>query len=171
MKKKGILRSNKDYDSYSVNKYDRSFSNQKSGLKSRKMSISSMNEQLSKLNSDIEELYKIYKETKEIRLRKEKSEKNIANRVRYLTLEEKKLRSELTNKNKNYLKKYYLTNYNANKNFSNKNKRTKSMENLNIINLKQDFNSLIIQERKHQLKYNSRKIIIKNQAKKNIMVD
>lgn len=86
---KETLDSIKDYSNYNLNKFDISISNSKSKI--RKMSISSMDEQISKLDSDISELYKIYRETKKIRIRKEKSEKNLINRINYLTSEEKKV--------------------------------------------------------------------------------
>ena len=133
---KETLDSVKDYSNYNLNKFDISISNSKSKI--RKMSISSMDEQISKLDSDISELYKIYRETKKIRIRKEKSEKNLINRINYLTSEEKKLRSQMKNKN-NLKRRYYQTTYNSYKNSPKiRNKRINSVDNYTTINTKGD---------------------------------
>ena len=131
---KETLDSIKDYSNYNLNKFDISISN--SRIKSRKMSISSMDEQISKLDSDISELYKIYRETKKARIRKEKSEKNLINRINYLTSEEKKLRTQMMSKN-NLRRHYYQTTYNTYKNSPKiRNKRINSVDNYTTINTK-----------------------------------
>jgi hypothetical protein len=63
-----------------------------------KQNISIMDEKLSLLNSDIEELYKKYVEKKKIRRRKEKSEQSLVSRINFLIDEEKKIRSQIENK-------------------------------------------------------------------------
>lgn len=140
-----------------------SFYNPKSTKKARKISISSMDDQINKLDSYIGELYKIYSDTKKARLREEKSERVMLNRINYLTLEEKKLRDELMmNKSKLNLKKFYKTKYNTCINTPRvKSKRTRSMENLFVKNSKDDLSSisnndlydLNIKKEKSYLKY------------------
>ena len=67
-----------------------------------KLNLSIMDEQLSILNSDIEELYKKYVEKKKIRRRKEKSEQSLVSRINFLIDEERKIRTQIENKlNKN----------------------------------------------------------------------
>lgn len=124
----------KDYSNNNLNKFNISISNSKSKL--RKVSISSMDEQISKLDSDISELYKIYRETKKARIRKEKSEQNLINRINYLKSEEKKLNSQMMNKS-NLKRQYYQTTYNTYKNSPKiRNKRINSVDNFTTINTK-----------------------------------
>jgi len=65
---------------------------------SKKIKLSLMDEKISILNSDIEELYKKYIEKKKIRKRKEKSELNLVSKIKYLIDEEKKIRNQIENK-------------------------------------------------------------------------
>ena len=124
-------------------KDDISFYEPKSTKRSRKISISSMDDQISKLDSYIGELYKIYSEAKKTRLREEKSERDLLNRINYLTLEEKKLRGELMNNSKLNFKKLYRTKYNTCINTPRvKSKKTKSMENLFIKISKDDLSNI-----------------------------
>ena len=58
----------------------------------QKNKLSRMKEKIVNLDSDINELYKIYSETRKERVDKEKNEKNIINRINYLIDEEKKMR-------------------------------------------------------------------------------
>ena len=133
---KETLDSNRDYSNYDLNKIDISNSNSKSKI--RKTSISSMDEQISKLDSDISELYKIYQETKKTRIRKEQNEKNLINRINYLTSEEKRLRSQMMSKSK-LKRQYYQTTYNTYKNSPRiRNKRINSVDNYTTINTKGD---------------------------------
>ena len=102
-----------------------------------------MDDQISKLDSYIGELYKRYSKTKKTRLREEKSEQYLLNRINYLTLEEKKLRDEIMNNSKLNLKKFYKTKYNTCINTPRiKSKRTKSTENLFIKNSKDDLSNI-----------------------------
>jgi hypothetical protein len=122
---------------------DISFYNPKSTKRTRKISTSSMDDQISKLDSYIGELYKRYSKTKKTRLREEKSEQYLLNRINYLTLEEKKLRDEIMNNSKLNLKKFYKTKYNTCINTPRiKSKRTKSTENLFIKNSKDDLSNI-----------------------------
>ena len=71
-----------------------------------KLSLSIMNERLSLLNSDIEELYKKYIEKKKLRRKKEKNEQSLASRINFLIDEERKIRMSIENKIiKNYCSK------------------------------------------------------------------
>ena len=81
--------------------------------RSKKIKLSLMDEKLSILNSNIEELYKKYIEKKKIRKRKEKSELNLVSKIKFLIEEEKKIRNQLENKS-------------AKKDFFSKNKSDKS---------------------------------------------
>lgn len=122
---------------------DISFYEPKSTKRTRKISISSMDDQISRLDSYIGELYKIYSEAKKTRLREEKSERDLLNRINYLTLEEKKLRGELMNNSKLNSKKFYKTKYYTCINTPRvKSKRTKSMENLLFKNSKDDLSNI-----------------------------
>ena len=144
-----------------------SFYDPKSTKRSRKISISSMDDQISKLDSYIGELYKIYSEAKKTRLREEKSERDLLNRINYLTLEEKKLRGELMNNSKLNMKKFYKTKYYTCINTPRvKSKRTKSMENLFIKNSKDDL-SYISNNDLYDLNIKKEKSIIKNKEKTN----
>ena len=144
---------------------DISFYNPKSIKRPRKISISSMDDQISKLDSYIGELYKIYSEAKKTRLREEKSEQYMLNRINYLTLEEKKLREELMNNSKLNLKKFYKTKYNTCINTPRvKSKRTKSMENLLIKNSKDDL-SYISNNDTYDLNFKKEKSYIKYKEK------
>ena len=67
-------------------------------ITSKKQNLSKMNEKLTLLNSDIEDLYKKYAETKKIRQKKEKSEQNLASRINFLIDEERKIRTKIENK-------------------------------------------------------------------------
>ena len=67
-------------------------------ISSKKINLSKMDEKLSLLNSDIEDLYKKYAETKKIRQKKEKSEQNLASRINFLIDEERKIRTKIENK-------------------------------------------------------------------------
>ena len=64
---------------------------------SKKLNLSIMDEKLSILNSDIEELYKKYVEKKKLRRRKEKSEQSLASRINFLIDEERKIRNQIEN--------------------------------------------------------------------------
>ena len=66
---------------------------------STKINLSLMDEKLSILNSDIEELYKKYMEKKRLRRRKEKSEQSLVSRINFLIDEERKIRSLIENRN------------------------------------------------------------------------
>ena len=66
-------------------------------LSSKKRNISKMDEKLSLLNSDIEDLYKKYAEKKKIRQKKEKSEQNLVSHINFLIDEERKIRSQIEN--------------------------------------------------------------------------
>ena len=83
--------------------------------RSKKIKLSLMDEKLSILNSNIEELYKKYIEKKKIRKRKEKSELNLVSKIKFLIEEEKKIRNQLENKS-------------AKKDFFSKNKSDKSFK-------------------------------------------
>ena len=65
---------------------------------STKINLSLMDEKLSILNSDIEELYKKYLEKKRLRRRKEKSEQSLVSRINFLIDEERKIRSLIENR-------------------------------------------------------------------------
>ena len=65
---------------------------------SNRFNLSIMDEKLSLLNSDIEELYKKYVEKKKLRRRKEKSEQSLASRINFLIDEERKIRTQIENK-------------------------------------------------------------------------
>ena len=65
---------------------------------SSKLNLSIMDEKLSLLNSDIEDLYKKYVEKKKLRRRKEKSEQSLASRINFLIDEERKIRNQIENK-------------------------------------------------------------------------
>ena len=67
-------------------------------ISSKKINISKMDEKLSLLNSDIEDLYKKYAEKKKIRQKKEKSEQNLVSRINFLIDEERKIRTKIENK-------------------------------------------------------------------------
>ena len=67
-------------------------------IPSKKLNLSIMDEKLSILNSDIEELYKKYVEKKKLRRRKEKSEQSLASRINFLIDEERKIRNQIENK-------------------------------------------------------------------------
>ena len=158
MMKKEFLASLKD---------DISFYEPKSTKRSRKISISSMDDQISKLDSYIGELYKIYSEAKKTRLREEKSERDLLNRINYLTLEEKKLRGELMNNSKLNFKKLYRTKYNTCINTPRvKSKKTKSMENLFIKNSKDDLSNISNNDL-YDLNIKKEKSYIKNKEKMN----
>ena len=60
--------------------------------------LSRMDEKLSVLNSDIEELYKKYIQKKKLRRRKEKSEQSLVTRINFLIDEERKIRNQIENK-------------------------------------------------------------------------
>ena len=64
---------------------------------SNKLNLSIMDEKLSILNSDIEELYKKYVEKKKLRRIREKSEKSLASRINFLIDEERKIRNQIEN--------------------------------------------------------------------------
>ena len=66
-------------------------------ISSKKMNLSKMDEKLSLLNSDIEDLYKKYAEKKKIRRKKEKSEQNLVSRINFLIDEERKIRTIIEN--------------------------------------------------------------------------
>ena len=83
--------------------------------RSKKIKLSLMDEKISILNSNIEELYKKYIEKKKIRKRKEKSELNLVSKIKFLIEEEKKIRNQLENKS-------------AKKDFFSKNKSDKSFK-------------------------------------------
>lgn len=166
--KKETLSLIKDIDNNN-SKSDISFYNPKTERRTRKISISSMENEINELDSYIGELYKIYKETKKARLRKEKSEQDLINHINFLALEEKKLRDELTNKSKIKFKNYYKTTYNTNTNSPRgKNDKTKSVENLLENKLNEDLNNLTeakIQNEKSKIKfkkYNNNKIYKNN---------
>ena len=63
----------------------------------KKKNLSKMNEKLSLLNSDIEDLYKKYAEKKKIRRNKEKSEQYLVSRINFLIDEERKIRTQIEN--------------------------------------------------------------------------
>jgi len=63
----------------------------------KKVSLSSMDEKLHLLNSDIEELYKKYTEEKSFHQRKEKSEQNLSSRIDFLIDEERKIKNKIEN--------------------------------------------------------------------------
>ena len=63
----------------------------------KKKNLSKMNEKLSLLNSDIEDLYKKYAEKKKIRRNKEKSEQYLVSRINFLIDEERKIRKKIEN--------------------------------------------------------------------------
>jgi len=65
---------------------------------STKINLSLMDEKLSILNSDIEELYKKYMEKKRLRRHKEKSEQSLVSRINFLIDEERKIRSLIENR-------------------------------------------------------------------------
>ena len=67
-------------------------------ITSKKINLSKMDEKLSLLNSDIEDLYKKYAEKKKIRRKKEKSEQNLVSRINFLIDEERKIRTQIENK-------------------------------------------------------------------------
>ena len=73
---------------------------------STKINLSLMDEKLSILNSDIEELYKKYLEKKRLRRRKEKSEQSLVSRINFLIDEERKIRSMIENRT---IKNEFLT--------------------------------------------------------------
>ena len=126
-----------------------------------------MDDQISKLDSYIGELYKIYSEAKKTRLREEKSERDLLNRINYLTLEEKKLRGELMNNSKLNFKKLYRTKYNTCINTPRvKSKKTKSMENL-FIKISKDDLSNISNNDLYDLNIKKEKSYIKNKEKMN----
>ena len=58
----------------------------------KKNNILKINEKMTKLDSDISELYRKYSQTKRERLSQEKNQKSIMNRIKYLEDEEKKMR-------------------------------------------------------------------------------
>ena len=91
--------------------------------RSKRIKLSLMDEKLSILNSNIEELYKKYIEKKKIRKRKEKSELNLVSKIKFLIEEEKKIRNQLENKS-------------AKKDFFSKNKSDKSFKIRNHIQAK-----------------------------------
>ena len=66
---------------------------------STKINLSLMDEKLSILNSDIEELYKKYLEKKRLRRRKEKCEQSLVSRINFLIDEERKIRNLIENRN------------------------------------------------------------------------
>ena len=66
-------------------------------ITSKKQNLSKMNEKLTLLNSDIEDLYKKYAEKKKIRRNKEKSEQYLVSRINFLLEEERKIRTLIEN--------------------------------------------------------------------------
>lgn len=87
---KSTLNNNKNYKKRS--------SSMKRINPSNKLNLSIMDEKLTLLNSDIEELYKKYIEKKSLRKRKEKSEQTLASRINFLIDEERKIRNQIENK-------------------------------------------------------------------------
>ena len=65
---------------------------------SNKLNLSIMDEKLSILNSDIEELYKKYVEKKKLRQIKEKNEQTLSSRINFLIDEERKIKNQIENK-------------------------------------------------------------------------
>ena len=92
---------NENYNSLLTNtKKNKKVKNSKSVDKiitKKKKSLSKMNEKLSLLNSDIEDLYKKYAEKKKIRRNKEKSEQYLVSRINFLIDEERKIRTQIEN--------------------------------------------------------------------------
>ena len=66
-------------------------------ISTKKINISKMEQELSLLNSDIEDLYKKYAEKKKIRRNKEKSEQHLVSHINYLIDEERKIRTQIEN--------------------------------------------------------------------------
>ena len=66
-------------------------------ISTKKINLSKMDEKLSLLNSDIEDLYKKYAEKKKIRQKKEKNEQNLVSRINFLIDEERKIRTKIEN--------------------------------------------------------------------------
>ena len=66
-------------------------------ITTKKINLSKMDEKLSLLNSDIEDLYKKYAEKKKIRQKKEKNEQNLVSRINFLIDEERKIRTKIEN--------------------------------------------------------------------------
>ena len=66
-------------------------------ISKKKINISKMEQELSLLNSDIEDLYKKYAEKKKIRRNKEKSEQHLVSHINYLIDEERKIRTQIEN--------------------------------------------------------------------------
>ena len=66
-------------------------------ISKKKINLSKMKEELSLLNSDIEDLYKKYAEKKKIRRKKEKSEQHLVSRINFLIDEERKIRTQIEN--------------------------------------------------------------------------
>jgi hypothetical protein len=64
-------------------------------ISTKKINISKMEQELSLLNSDIEDLYKKYAEKKKIRRNKEKSEQHLVSHINYLIDEERKIRTQI----------------------------------------------------------------------------
>ena len=64
---------------------------------SKKINLSIMDEKLSLLDADIEELYKKYLQGKKVRVRKEKSEQGLVSRINFLIDEERKIRNQIEN--------------------------------------------------------------------------
>lgn len=76
--------------------------------RSKKIKLSLMDEKISILNSDIEELYKKYIEKKKLRKKKEKSELSLVSKIKFLIDEERKIRNQI--KNKSFKKEHFSQN-------------------------------------------------------------
>ena len=102
------------YKSYICLKYyPISFANSMKNLTKpkNKQNSTAINERISNINSDIEELYKRYRLTRQERIDKEKSQKSLISRINFLTDEEKKLskKCELQLQKINAIRKNYST--------------------------------------------------------------
>ena len=80
------------YSNYlSLKNYSAAKYNSLNNLVNSKLIKDRMNEKLTTINSDIDELYKKYQLAKQERIDKEKSQKNLVNRINFLVDEEKKM--------------------------------------------------------------------------------
>jgi len=128
--------------------------------RSKKIKLTLMEEKLSILNSDIEELYKKYIEKKKIRKSKEKSGVNLVSKIKFLIDEEKKIRNQIENKS-------------GKKDFFSKNKSVKFFKKREILTKSDSmtYNTLENSEDRKYKFYNTtkenRKIKYKNKANMN----
>ena len=108
---------NPEFEKMKKIRYVKGFKSVDKMITSKKINLSKMDEELSILNSDIDNLYKKYSEKKKIRRKKEKSEQHLISRINFLIDEERKIRNQIENKSlpneENKIKKKYLKIFNS----------------------------------------------------------